>query len=115
MMSQVDYNEQNEHKYGINLGIDFSRVYNGKSLLNDVYNDLDDIFSTLKKETDSVKEYWDTNTSKEVYANIEGYYQHLSDILDLIKADLVFLDNNVIGTYSASIDTNKEQAEKMSA
>ena len=67
--------------------------------LNGVTTKLIELFDEIKKETDSMKEVWETKTSESVYMDFENFYKLGESVVSVNENDAKFLDAVVKANY----------------
>lgn len=88
---------------------------NTEALLVDVeklgkeIDNLKNILTELKKNNESLKDYWDTRTSEEIFSEFNGFYNEIEKMISNLEEDKTFLKENVIASYSEY----EEKAEKV--
>lgn len=77
-------------------------------------DDMNALFSSIKKETDALKDFWDTRTSGEVYNDFDEFYKLLEKIKYKNDAYINYLEssrNSFIksdSSFNKIVDTNIE-------
>jgi len=76
--------------------------------LNNVTVQLRELFEEIKKETDSMKDVWETKTSEGVYNDFEHFYKLGESVVSVNESDSKFLNAVVKANYVNFDDsTNK--------
>lgn len=80
--------------------------------LKEERNRLNSMFDTIKSNTNTLKDYWDSRTSESVFNNFEDMYKGYQDLVNDLNKDIIFLEN-ILKKYkeyeekaNKEIDTN---------
>jgi len=71
---------------------DIEKIYKERDNLRNILNN-------LKQKNDSLKEYWVTQTSEEVFSDFQGFYKLIEKIIEDLEDDCDFLQKDVINPY----------------
>ena len=80
---------------------EIEKIKNEKTNLQEVLDD-------LNKKTDSLKDYWKTRTSDEVFSTFAEFKKHFEEVIESLENDIDFLEK----TVKASYETNEETTNK---
>lgn len=84
--------------------------------IKNVKNNFEQIFEEIKKDTESLKEYWNTTTSESVFTSFESFYTALQNVTNTFQKDIEFLEKTVSSNYVAEEQgLNKIINEKMTS
>ena len=92
-----------------NLNIDSNAVMQQRDNLIKVKNNLDEIVKCIESDTNVLKDYWNSKTSKDVFESFEEFCEYFKTVETYFEKDIKFLENNAIGTYEmADGDISKQ-------
>lgn len=99
----------------MNIYIDSEKLKDEIEKFKALNTDMNILFSNIKKETETLKEYWDTKTSLNVFNEFSNFYNDLENIKSKNDEYINFLNNVVNSSYLESNEiTNKLIDEKIS-
>lgn len=99
----------------MNIYIDSEKLKEEIEKFKVLNTDMNILFSNIKKETETLKEYWDTKTSLNVFNEFSNFYNDLENIKSKNDEYINFLNNVVNSSYLESNEiTNKLIDEKIS-
>lgn len=80
--------------------------------INKINKQLEDIFSSIKNETEGLKDYWNSKTSEEIFISFEGLYKFLestktknNEIVEFLK-NVILQNQDLEDKTNSSIETN---------
>ena len=82
-----------------NINIDTNKLNVEIEQLKSVNNDFEEIFDSLKKDTEALKDYWSNRTSESVFASFEEFYIALENVKNTFSKDISFLEKVVSSNY----------------
>lgn len=88
-----------------NMKIDSDLLSVEISKLEAVTKEMETLFSNIKKETDSLKDCWETRTSEGVYNDFDAFYKILDSVKNTNQQDANFL-KNVVNTSYVDFENN---------
>lgn len=88
-----------------NVNIDTENLNSKKEEIEKVLKDLETLFDKIKNETETLKDYWETKTSENVFANFEKFYKTLEEVKLKFQSDILFINEKVNKQYT-DIDRN---------
>ncbi len=88
-----------------NVNIDTENLNSKKEEIEKVLKDLETLFDKIKNETETLKDYWETKTSENVFANFENFYKTLEEVKLKFQSDILFINEKVNKQYT-DIDRN---------
>lgn len=81
------------------LNIDTEKLNAKKEEMKIVLKDLETLFEKIQKETETLKEFWETRTSENVFNNFQEFYKTLETVKTNFKSDISFIENKVNEQY----------------
>ena len=82
-----------------NVNINTEQLSNEIDKIKNTYNKFEEIFNEIKKDTESLKEFWSTRTSESVFNSFEDFYVALENVKTTFKKDIDFLEKTVSTSY----------------
>ena len=74
---------------------------------------LNEIYTSLKKNNEILKDNWKSKTSNVVFTNFEDFYTGFQTQLDNLKNDIDFLDNLIVKYKEFESKNNQNIDEKI--
>ena len=59
----------------------------------------EEIFQTVKNDTESLKDYWSTRTSESVFSSFQEFYTVFDNVSAVLQQDIEFLEKTVNASY----------------
>lgn len=74
---------------------------------------LNTLLENIKKETDILKDFWETKTSDSVFNNFTEFYTGLQQHIDAINSDIEFLESTIKNYKEYEEKANKQIDENI--
>ena len=114
------------------LQVDFDSVREQRDKLKTVRDDLKNVFDYINSDTNALKDYWESKTSRDVFESFEDFVKYLDEIKENFNTDIkiildiyenyllqdsfTFINNKALGTYeTADSDLNKQVEEHIAS
>ena len=98
------------------LQVDFDSVREQRDKLKTVRDDLKNVFDYINSDTNALKDYWESKTSRDVFESFEDFVKYLDEIKENFNTDIEFINNKALGTYeTADSDLNKQVEEHIAS
>lgn len=91
-----------------NISINVESIVTETEKIKKEKKNLEDVLNNLYKQTDALKEYWQTRTSDEVFSSFSDFKKHFENVINYLSNDIDFLEK----TVKASYETNEELTNK---
>lgn len=82
-----------------NLNIDTEKLNTKKEEIKIVLKDLETLFEKIQKETETLKDFWETRTSENVFNNFQEFYKTLENVKTNFRSDISFIEKKVNEQY----------------
>ncbi len=82
-----------------NINIDTEKLSLEIEKIKKVNKDFEEIFNQVKKDTESLKDYWSTRTSESVFSSFQDFYSVLENVKAVFQKDIEFLEKTVNSSY----------------
>lgn len=96
-----------------NMKINTEVLSQEKEKLEKAREKMNTILTDLKKETNELKNHWETNTSESVFNNFEEFCEYYQTNLDNLQNDINFIQTTIDNYTNYEEKTNKEIDEKI--
>ena len=96
-----------------NINIDTEKLSEEVTNIKNVSSQLDQICEALKRENETLKDYWNSKTSENVFTSFQEFYKALENARDTFKKDSEFLESVVNKNYIAEEEYLKKEEEKL--
>ncbi len=92
-----------------NISINVESIVTETEKIKKEKKNLEDVLNNLYKQTDALKEYWQTRTSDEVFSSFSDFKKHFENVINYLSNDIDFLEKTVKASYQTNEElTNKE-------
>ena len=81
------------------IGIDTKAFQDEIDKIKDIKDDFINLSDILERDTNSLKEYWQTDTSEGVYNDFDKYYVKLENVINTLNNDIEFLEKTAKQGY----------------
>ena len=99
-----------------NLQVDFDAVREQRDNLKTVRNKLKDIFDYINSDTKTLRDYWESKTSRDVFESFEDFIKYLDEVKEKFNTDIEFINNKALGVYeTADSDLTKQVEEHIAS
>lgn len=95
-----------------NLNIDTEKLNAKKEEIRTILKDLEILFQKIKKETESLKDVWETRTSENVFNGFEEFYETVESIKADFEKDIAFIEEKVNEQYIIKENDIKTQIDE---
>ncbi len=94
-----------------NLKLDYSALNTETNNLKNVKSDLDEVFDYIEQNTEMLRDYWESKTSREVFESFESFYNYVTGLRTDLQTDINFLQGKVYAAYTGANTTIDTQVE----
>ena len=81
------------------IGVNTEKLQDEIEKIKDIEGDFVKLSEIIKRDTDILKEYWQTDTSEDVYYNFDKYHVKLENVIDTLRKDIDFLEETAKQSY----------------
>ncbi len=95
-----------------NINIDTEKLNEKKEEIRTILKELESLFQKIKKETEALKDVWETKTSENVFNCFEEFYKALETVKKDFESDISFIEKKVNEQYITKENEIKTQIDE---